>query len=570
MDIMHVDGYDVDSPPPFIDEPNILGPLETLTDDEAVDDQLLEEKNDDEWYQRSLHERWIFVVERLVNKAVRWDDHHEPDDEWDPGVQVLDTKERESLAEIDDRDTAFPTVLHRLAANFGSDNFNILQPRTQARIVEYLLQEHRKRKARAQATTDSPEDPILTRAFANQNDEFIRFIIKNFSSHLPDLLSDQDTSGANCLHYVFKKHLPEAVDDWIRRSQPRKAARAHKPLTLDLSKTLHYLIFLINSARPQCIVAGDADGNTPMHYAMSYKVCRMPIRTDQYKTLVLQLIEVGDKSEDGSRQFNNAEQSPYLYFDHTRREFTAQNARLRAQKPTQSTTASSIFKRPGREEMNKQKEPGHEALTSKASKPKEAPPYISHAIVKEALGKWPAKDNQISMRSSVDPRVLPTASQQSKDILQKNPQISKPRAVDEAPLMRLSRRDTIGLAENTQEDASPVTRSSSPALESKAANSGMLNSARATLSIKEPFPAEVMTRDKQAGRDPSSRPSKSRVDGAEEDIGKKKPEEPKEDYDICIEKAKAVHQQLKLHYIRNKPDMEAKELLYGRVASGKS
>lgn len=573
MEVMHVDNYDVDSPPPIEEGPSILGP-DPLGGFGAADDQgLYEEKNDDAWYEVSLQDKWLFVVKHLIDKELRWDDDEDPGEEWKPEVQVLDAGLRESLAAFDDRSTAFPTVLHHLAASFENDKFNTLPHKTKLKIVGYLLDEHRERKAKAQAL-DSPEEPILTRAFANQNDEFIRFIMKNFSSHLPDLLSEQGVNGANCFHYIFKKHIPEAVDDYIRRTQPRKPARPYKPITLDLRMTLHYLVLLISSAsaRPQCIVAGDGDGNTPMHYAMSYRACRMPV--DQYRKLVLQLIEVGDKSRDGSRQFNNAKQSPYLYFDHTKQEFFTENARLRALKQIQLKATPPTANRPGREDVSKQRDSGHESLVRKAATSRakdDSPSYVSSAITREALVKKSNRDGQNDMKTSAGSRAHSSALDKSILASRINHQIPRTQVdAPESPVVGLARRDTAGHAENAQGDAKPPPRSSSPAVELRSANTGVPSSGRVASSNREPLAVDSLSHGRRAGLDPSSKPSRDRADGTEEDSGKKKPEELKEDHDTCIEMADAVRQQLKLHYIRNKSDMEAKELLYGRIASGRS
>lgn len=520
-----MDVYDVDSPPP-IEVLDITGSLDAPSDDENLDDQLSEDDKSSEWYSLPLHEKWKNVVERLIDEEVRWDDDEQPGQEWKPRVRVLNQRERESLAAFNDRNTACPTVLHRLADNFKNDDFNKLPQMTQVKIVAYLLGEDR--KARAQATLDSPDEPVLTRAFINQNDEFIRFIIKHFyEDHLSGLVDDQDSSGSNCLHYVFKRHLPEAVDDFIRAKSSRKAPRTHRAITLDITKTLHYLNLLIRVAKPQCIIATDGDGNTPMHYAMAYRVCRMPAAT--YKKLALQLIEVGNKSKDRSRQFNNAQESPYLYFERTRRDFMTQNARLRStQKPTQAVATSSIAKRPGREDISKPRE--HETGSAQLKVARvENGSTMSHAMTKEAMMKKPTGDFQESTNPSAAPRTLPAALQHAKESHRDNAALGA--AANKFSMTSLARRETAGLIKNESEGAN-LPRASSPAL------------------------------------DPTSETVKTIIEHRKEDIGKKNLEEPKADYDLCIQSAESVRQQLKLHYIRNKSDLEAKELLYGRIASG--
>lgn len=498
---MDRDEYDVDSPP-VIEFPTIPGLPQDLTDAETTANQPLSEKDDSGWTALPLNERWKKIVKHLIKDELRWDDIGESDEGFSE-VRSLDPKVRESLTEFDDRDAAFPTVLHGLAVDFTNGEFNMLPDATKVKIVEYLVQEHL--RARAQADAEVPESTILTRAFTNQNDDFIRFVIKNFPHHLADLVSDQDRNKSNCLHYVFRKHLPEVVDVGTRIQLPRNATKASRKITLGLSHTLHYVGFLIRSVRerPQCIVARDGDGNTPMHYAMAYRVCRMPV--PQYKKLALQIIEVGDKSKDMSGQFNKARESPYLYFERTKREFMHQNADMCVQKPKQWAD-HSFGNRSGREDMFKPREPKDKAANQNFTRDESAS-VMSHATMKKAVVRKPARD--------------------------------------------------------PAEGANPP-RSSSPAFEvSRSTKTSMPNSGRVATSSRAIMAVEPPVHVKQtaAGLDTTPAPTKHRVDDIKENTGSKT-------FDEFAEWAESLHQQLKLHYIRNKSDMEAKELLYGPVASG--
>lgn len=499
---MDRDEYDVDSPP-VIEFPNIPGLPQDPGDAETTVNQPLSETDDSGWIALALHERWKLVVKHLIKNERRWDDIGESDEGFS-GVRSLDPKVRQSLTEFDDRDAAFPTVLHGLAVDFTNGDFNMLPDATKVKVVEYLMQEHL--RARAQADAEVPESTILTRAFTNQNDDFIRFVIKNFPHHLADLVSDQDRNRSNCLHYVFRKHLPEVVDVGTRIQLPRNAPKASRKITLGLSHTLHYVGFLIRSVRerPECIVARDGDGNTPMHYAMAYRVCRMPV--PQYKKLALQIIEVGDKSTNMSGQFNKAQESPYLYFKRTQREFMDQNADMRVQKPKQ-WTEHSLGNRSGKEDMFKPREPKDKAAHMNVSRD-EAGSVMSHGTMKKAITRKPGRD--------------------------------------------------------TAEAANPP-RSSSPAFEtSRSTKISMPNSGRVANSTRAILAAEppVYVKQTATGLDTAPAPTKNRVDDIkEENTGSK-------NLDEYAEWAESLHQQLKLHYIRNKSDLEAKELLYGPVASG--
>ena len=104
-------------------------------------------------------------------------------------------------------------------------------------------------------------------------------------------------------------------------------------------------------------------------------------------------------------------------------------------------------------------------------------------------------------------------------------------------------------------------RPSSPALEiSKSAKTGMPNSGRATRAT---LAVESLSHLKPNGSDPAPKLTKPRVDVIEEE------KIDKEGDDEHAGWAEALHRQLKLQYIRTRSDTtEAKELLYGRVASG--
>jgi ankyrin repeat protein len=520
---------------------------EPSVDDEHDDGQLLEDNKDDAWYNKSLEDKWKDVVQRLINKEVRWDIDKDRDDGWEPdGVRVLDLKEKKSLTDVDVRNKTCPTVLHRLARGFEDDGFSKLSLETQIQVVEYLLNERKESKNIA----DSPEDPILTRAFEYQNTEFIRLIIKNFENHIPDLVDDQDSGGVNCLHYIFKKHIPECIDELWKHPCLNSSKY---PITLKLGDTIKFAFYLITFAKPCSIVASDSEGNTPIHYALAYRVSRgtslLPVQD-----LVLKLLKAGDEFKDRSRQFNKAQQSPYLYLSHTRQEFVSQNARLRSQKLTSTPIKSQ---RPGSKSSSGQTRSTRDEMVSRNVKDA----YLDNSkdvpmnMKAEASLKYPPQHYKENMK-----RDLSTVNQQ---LLTDKPKNSA-----------LTRRKTVDLRDNVTDALRPEPPTASPDVEVGDLTSARrleiatgLNSGRNVVSGKPPPTAESPLHGQQNGRESTGGSGK---EAAQELKGpeKRKTDKSKEDHTVCVEAAENIHQQLKLHYIRSRSDVEAKELLYGRIASG--
>lgn len=280
------------------------------SEDGRFNDQEEEGKADGEgWYEWPLHKRWEDTVNRLICRDVCWDDAPggDEEEEGDASIRVLDSREKKSLAESNPKDKTSPTVLHRLAVDFNCENFKQLTAATQLKVITYLLQA---RKGGPLNNAGTAEDPILTRAMEHENMEFITFIVEHCASSLPDLLEARDVGRQNCLHYIFKVQLPDAL---YRKKDKGLRSR----------NTLKILGSIFKYISPQCLTAKDSEGNTPMHYALGYKTCRMPI--EMYPNMVLHLMRVGDKalrsSEQRSVQFNIRGESPYLYFLRTRREY---------------------------------------------------------------------------------------------------------------------------------------------------------------------------------------------------------------------------------------------------------
>lgn len=292
-----------------------------------------EESDDDhELTDMSLGERWQHVIKRLIYGEVSWD--IEGDTAADNGRDVerrtgqdsrtdmLDTRMKKSLAEVDPNDKNSPTILHILAESLDSDGFKELACETRIKIVEYLLQERRDYPQR-----NRDEEPILTKAIRKKNAEFIFFILEHCKSHLPDLLDARHNRHGNCLHYLFKTHFPDAVHLHFKGMSPKPRKNGvlapERKLSLPLAETIEILGKFVKHAKPSSVTAQDEFGNTPVHYAMEYKICRMPVFRSRYPKHVLALIETGDQAETRVGQFNKDAESPYLFFERTKKKYLA-------------------------------------------------------------------------------------------------------------------------------------------------------------------------------------------------------------------------------------------------------
>lgn len=435
---------------------------------------------------------WENFMKRLIEKEIRWDDVEQKDDkEWNPRVGILTTKERESLAGNNPIDKTRPTILHRLAVDFNSEGFETLPEQTRVKIIEYLLQ-HRKHNLTPGA--NRIEDPILTRAFENDNLKFIEFIVHHCKTSLPDLLDAADNGGMNCLHYIFKDHLPKSVGHYWSTSQVKhKAGKPSKRnLKIDLRATIEKLPVFVGHARPQCIAARDNDGNTPIHYALEYKLCRTPIK--QYSGIVLGLIKTGDEflnsKEHQASQFNKKDESPYRYFERTRRNFIAA-LQKKNKTPTRSSIATSAETRVG---QDVQAMP-HDATGKSTGAGSEA----RNAGVVTTRGKT---DIEISIVATSS---IETGLKSRKDLI-----TSIKGAVERS-------------SNNPHHAGGSVTGKPRPITHNPAAEKQVTQESLPTIAQDHPKFTEV---------------------------------------------AKDILRRLKIHYIRSRSDMEAKELLYGKMALG--
>lgn len=137
------------------------------------------------------------------------------------------------------------------------------------------------------------EAPIWLQAVSHGHLEFINFIRQHCSAHLPEILAMQDDKGQNFFHHLFYLAIRDNTN------QQRKE-------TLDRAK--EYFPF----ATEQILATQDKeDNNTPIHYAMHPQQCLG--RGQEYVKLVKEMVQRADKMMERGVEFNRLGQSPYQY-----------------------------------------------------------------------------------------------------------------------------------------------------------------------------------------------------------------------------------------------------------------
>lgn len=539
------------------------GELEFGGDVGNFDDNVPEAQEDvlASWRALPIDQKWEHIMSLLQDRETpcRWDDKC-----GDPRTSLfLESYKKEGLTVKDDRDKRSPTILHMLAKNFDRSGFASLDEQTRQRIINYLL-DHRKRESGTQGNKDTKEDPVLTVAMQWDNKEFIQCVIRHCADSMGDLLDASDVEGTNCLHHVFKSHFPSALDDYIvRKKMGRK--KTGPGMKLDLRATYSMVESLAKFARADTIAAQDKEGNTPLHYALHYRLCRMPV--DHHPNIVSQLIETSDgllRKSAKAKQFNFMEnpESPYLYHLRTQREFYETSQKKQSSKPTsqasQARPATASQKDAANDGRTKPQVP-KDAMMSRGAKADESAGVGGYEGPGGRLGRGGGKSmdgkgktaggtissarNEHPAKETADPKSLAPVGAPSGQGLARSSTI---RSRSSSPMTKLAK------ARNT-EAAVGVLSLTAPA----SSNQGL----------------RTLPSQPDGGQSSESKPGQAKApypNSTRSTQGATSSPLPPEDGDleVCKIAAEKIRNNLKLHYIRTRPDIDAKELLYGKVASG--
>jgi hypothetical protein len=294
-----------------------------------------------------------------------------------------------------------------------------------------------------------------------------------------------------------------------------------KQISAVKTRTLQRAQKLVPKAKPETLAAKDKSGNTPIHYALDYRQCFG--RKREYVELVQYMVREGDKAMNAGSSLNNDGESPIIFCQRTMEEYKARKqARQQAGKsqsrpsPTVPQTIADkqdITAGKGQaasqghgKDQEAAKDPGQVKVQIKTQNPKEKVSHVAFEGLSEDRETWNHTGSDTTGGS-------------------------KP------PLVR---RESQGRPipgtqfRNSNPDlGSPTVTASSQALERKS---------DAALPNKEKTDVQNLS-------DNPKMPSASA-----------RGEQPVND----------ILDFLRLHYIRTRPDLEARDLIDGKDASGES
>ncbi|KAG6355983.1 hypothetical protein INS49_015368, partial [Diaporthe citri] len=493
----------------------------------------------DRWYQLPMEDKWEDVMGLLQNREVpcRWDTHC-----GDSSVaNFLEGYKKEGLKIKDDRDVRSPTVLHMLARNFDKNGFARLDEQSKQRIINFLL-DHRETEYESQASLKikNLEDPILIVALRWDNKDFIQFLLSHCPDSVKDLLHASDEERTNTLHHIFREHFLKAIRDYSNKTTPKKR--------LDLRNTYKLAMAFAKIASAKTIAAQDKHGNTPLHYALDYRLCHIP--TDTHQKLVFQMLEAADdflrENSHKGNQFNYMEdpESPYLYFLRTQREFlmtlpnkassvvAARKPTVQEGMPSKLNSKTYVSKDGVPLPVAKADEPSRGGL--EASKEMRLRGAIARDYVEKGKTTPFASDEQARSGHEKQP---------PKDML---PEAKDSSLLGTRSVHALVRRPTF----RTQSPVSFAAKDSE--------SEGQSSTVDIVSAVQMPPPPSQPN-------DMSKQQAKALHVAGTKSI--QKTALSSQDYKHAAEQ---IRHRLKLHYIRTRPDIDAKDLLYGKVASDKN
>ena len=484
-------------------------------------------------------QQWREVMGLLATGRVRWDESGNHD------VPLLEDYMRKALTKRDPRDTMRPTLLHVLARQSGMDDIQGALPKdTLLKIIQYLLQ-HQESPPTNNDTNEPKEEPILKLAMHFGGEDFIDQIIhccKKLPGKLAEMVDATDFEETNCLHYIFKTQLLAAIEP-LPEYGPSLSARPPS-----LRKTIEALVEFVRVAKSRTIAATDKRGNTPIHYALNYRLCHRLPEYVQYVQIVRKLVTAGDRvfKKNVASQFNHEGQSPYLYFLQTREDYLKQQQAAAATRSTQSSAAAT-----SQQKVDKQ--------TERDIKEAKAPGSTGGGRIVDRLPEKDSKDAKPSNRADAG---LKRVQDPPENTESKSKRLPPKPGVGEAPerLESPTAREPPPLPDKNKAFAPPK------GLSDKMQGGREDSSSLGQNAIPRPL---ARSRTQNLVRESSAVRNEGRSSTTQSD---RKPDSSSRSDEEFAERDKAasdIREFVKVHYIRTRTDMETKELLYGKVASGK-
>lgn len=221
------------------------------------------------------------------------------EDDEPSNVPILEDFKKSLLLKPDLREDNTPTTLHVLARRWRSYKLGIPAVR---KAVMFLIE-----NAEDTIEPGFSGHPVWKAAMNIGGIEFLDFLKDNFRSKLPDIMAVQDKDGRNFIHAIFY-----IVQD---KSYPHLSLDARRTFTFDYpSRPIpenNVGTRFVPEATAQILAMQDNDGNTPIHYAM-YRIQALG-RSDRYIDMVKSMVETAEPCLARGNDFNRLDQSPIQY-----------------------------------------------------------------------------------------------------------------------------------------------------------------------------------------------------------------------------------------------------------------
>lgn len=460
-----------------------------------------EKKEEKVWLSKSVDEQCRDVLNLLIKGERSW-----LGIAGDESIAAIEPyKITAILNRWDSRDTTTPTALHVLAKES-----NLSTRAEEARILKPFVKCFLNNGNLRQKDTGAENNvPVMKTAVLFKNNVFVTCVKECWPQGYADLLHDTDKDGTNCMHLAFQKQ---------------------------------YLRVLAKSARADTIAAKDRNGNTPLHYAVDYSLCRK--MRESHLEYVKQMVVDSDATFRKVGEFNVNEESPYLYYKHTKARWEVKYASPKVTTIDQVTANLTLASsKVGAEDVKKRKDPApNGAKTSETDKPGLKEPLKGGEMASASGG--PDEQVRTTREGNMAPPRLQKLSTAPKNIISR----SMPTAEDG---FGGARRGSVSLSRN-----SPVLVPGTPISSASLSLANALDQSQTQARAKIKNPSQAQAQVQPTTQAPTGRLS----------MGPDVPANPTRTAsgEVIADK---VEEFLRLHYIRERTEWEARELIYGKASS---
>lgn len=426
-----------------------------------------------------------------------------------PGnVPVLEDFKKSLLLKPDLREDNTPTILHVLARRWR--DYKIDLPSVRKAVMFFI------ERAEGIVQPGFSGHPVWKATMNIGGIEFLDFIKDNFRSKLPEIMAVQDKDGRNFIHAIFY-----VVQD---KSYPQPDLQARRMFTFAFpsrsSPVYNVGPRFVPEATAEILAMQDNDGNTPIHYAVFRSQCQG--RSQGYIDMVQRMVETAEPSLRRSNEFNKLDHSPIQYCL-----WSFKQRRTRPNNPSIVRSDSKDGRNPARAVVGIKEAP--KPNQPPRSEPKPGPPTQERDA---SLG------------------VPPTNAPKKSTLV--------PEAPDAPPGYGLSRSPTNPSMPPSKPDGPIVPQIKEPQ------GKGPVP----VLFERKPSRSVSMAAPRPSGGSQTVQQERSREAPKPNAPSTQKPSGGEQAKDPMASAEKLLHV-LKRHYIRERSEFFARELVYGKNANGK-